>query len=261
MILTRLKNDVLKIKGDRDLGAKKIKGSKKDAQKVIEELATNPTLSKEWMHQHSTKILAGLVAVLLVVGVFWGFKAYGESKERRARLDYLKILQKWPGEEDTDPKAWEAVIAGLEIYIKGHDGVATARGAQLDLAGAYFEAQQYENAFKWNKKVLDERPRDQGFKLLAQYQMALIYEAMGKTEEALAAWNALKGDESSALNREADLNIARLYARKGEYAKAADQYQMALKAPGGYPGADLIQNELASLKLKSGPQSSHESKQ
>jgi predicted negative regulator of RcsB-dependent stress response len=237
------------------LGAKKIKVSKKDAQKAMQEVATNQVLSKEWLEQHYTKILAGLAAFLLVLGVFWGFKASGESKERRARVDYAMILQTWPGEGNADRQAWEKVIAAFETYLKEHSGAATTNDAQLDLAAACFEAQQYENALKWNKKVLDEHPRDQGLKFLAQYQMALAYDAMGETDEALSQWNAVKGNEPSELNKEADWNIARLYAKKGEYAKAEEQYQMALKIPGGYPSSDLIQGELASLKIKTNAQS------
>ena len=97
--------------------------------------------------------------------------------------------------------------------------------AQLDLARAYFQTQQYENALNWNKRVLDQLPRDQSLKFLAQYQQAFAYEALGKTDEAIDLWNALKGNESSELNKEADWNIARLYARKGDYAKAAEQYE------------------------------------
>jgi predicted negative regulator of RcsB-dependent stress response len=242
------------------LGVKKIKVSKKDAQKALQERASDPAFSKEWLELHTKKILAGLVALLLVVGAFWGVKAYGESKERRAKVDYARALQNWPGEENSDSKAWEAVIADLETYLKEHGGAATANIAQLDLAAAYFEAHQYEKAWQWNKKSLDEQSRDPGLKLLAQYQMALTCEALGRTEEALRLWNALKSDGSSGLAREADWSIGRVYAGKGEYTKAAEQFQMALKFPGSYPSSDLIQDELASLKSKSSPQNSPDSK-
>jgi predicted negative regulator of RcsB-dependent stress response len=234
------------------LGVKKIKISKKEALKAqkAQELVTIPVLSREWIELHFTKILMGLGALLLVVGMVWAFNAYSASKERRARLDYAVVTQNWPADENNTRQTWEKVITGLERYLKEHSGTPPVVDAQLDLARAYFQTQQYENALQWTKKVLDQSPGNQGLKLLAQYQLAPALEALGKTDEAITLWNALKTKDSPELTKEADWNIARLYARKGEYAKAVEGYDAALKASGSYPNPALIQDELASLKLK-----------
>jgi len=234
------------------LGAKKIKVSKKEIQraKKAEELAAIPMLSREWIEQHLNKILAGLGALLLILAVVWGFNAYGASKERSARLEYAKVLQYWPADDNASSQAWPQVIAGLESYLKEHSGEAPAENAQLDLARAYFQTKQYENALKYAQKALDQRPRSQTLKLLAHYQLAFIYEELGKTDEALAQWNTLKGTEAAQLSREAYWNSARLYAKQGNSAKALENYELALKTPGSYPNSTLVQTELASLKLK-----------
>ncbi len=234
------------------MGAKKIKISKKEAQKALkaQEAARVPVLSREWMEEHATKVIAGGVALLVILGVFWGFNAYGSSKERRARLDYAKVLQKWPGEQKADSQSWQAVITELQTYLNEHSGTAPETDAQLDLARAYFQAGQFENALQGNQKVLGQVQRDQTLKFLAQYQLAFVYEALGRLDEAMNQWNALKAGKASELSKEADWNIARLYAKKGEYSKALEQYEAALKDPGSYPSTPLIQSELASLKLK-----------
>lgn len=234
------------------MGAKRIKISKKEAQKAkkAEELAATPLLSKEWIEEHTNKILAGLGALLLAMGLFWGYNAYGASKEQRARLEYAKVVQSWPADDNASSQAWKQVITGLETYLKEYSGMAPVEDAQFDLARAYFQTRQYENALKYAQKALDQRPRNQTLKFLAQYQLAFIYEALGKTDEALAQWNALKGTEAPQLSKEAYWNIARLHAKQGNSAKAAENYELALKAPGGYPNSALVQTELASLKLK-----------
>jgi predicted negative regulator of RcsB-dependent stress response len=234
------------------LGAKKIRISKKEAQKAkkAEELAVIPMLSMEWIEQHSGKILATLGALLLVMGLIWGFNAYGASKERRARMEYSKVVQNWPADDNASSQNWQQVITGLETYLKEHSGTAAVEDAQFDLARAYFQTRQYENALKYGQKAFDQRHRSQTLKLLAQYQLASIYEALGKTDEALAQWNALKGTETPQLSKEVYWNIARLYVKQGNTAKAAENYDLALKAPGEYPNSTLVQTELASLKLK-----------
>ena len=234
------------------MGTKKIKISKKEAQKAkkAQELAATPMLSREWIEEYSTKILIGFGVLLLVLGSLWGFKAYGESKERRAQLDYAKVLQSWPADQNSTREAWEKTISELDVFLKEHSGTKPVNDARLDLARAYFQTQQYENALNLNKKVLDQLPRDQSLKFLAQYQLAFNYEALGKTDEAITVWSDLKGNTSPEFQKEADWNLARLYARKGDYPKAAEHYETALKASGNYPNSALLQDELASLKLK-----------
>lgn len=234
------------------MGTKKIKIPKKEALKAQKalELAVNPVLSREWLEEYATKILAGVGVLLLVTGILWGFNAYRKSAEEGARLAYSQIQQNWPGDVNSDRQAWEKVISELQAFLKEHSETASMLDAQLDLARAYFQTQQYEDALKWNKSVLDQAPRDRDLKFLARYQQAFTLEALGKTDEALSMWNALKGNASSDITREAEWNIARLYAQKGDYSKAVEQYEAAMKAKGNYPGADLLQLELASLKLK-----------
>jgi predicted negative regulator of RcsB-dependent stress response len=234
------------------LGTKKIKISKKEALKAqkAQESAQIPIFSREWLEEHASRIFIAAGALLLILGILWGYNAYAASKERRARLDYAKVLQNWPVDENSDRAIWEQVAAELEGFVKEHSGTPPAQDAQLDLARACFQSQQFEKALQWNKKVLDEQPRDDGFKLLAQYQLAATYKALGRVDDAIALWGLIKSKSSPEIAKEADWNLAGLYAGKGEYTKAVEHYESALKASGGYPGSALIQEELASVKLK-----------
>ncbi len=234
------------------MGAKKIKISKKEILKArkAEEEAQVPVLSREWIEERSTRILTGLGILLLLLGAIWGFNAYSASKEQRARLEYAKVLQGWPVDENATLQAWQQIIPALEAYLNEYSDTAPASSAQLDLARAYFQAQQHENALKTAKKVLEQRSLEKTLKSLAQYQLAFIYEALDRTDEALAQWQVLSGGEASGLTKEAFWNMARLFARQGNFAKAAESCELALKAPGTYPSPVLLQTELASLKLK-----------
>lgn len=232
------------------MGTKKIKISKKEALKAQKalELATIPVLSKEWIELHLTKVLTGLGALLLVLGIVWAFNVYSASKERRARLEYATVVQNWPADENSTRESWDKVITGLEGYLKQYSGTPPAMDAQLDLARAYFHTQQYENALQLTRRVLDQSTRDPGMKILAQYQLAPTLEALGRFDEAISLWSSIRSKDSPEISREADWNIARLYARKGEYTKAEEGYNAVLKVPGTYPNATLVQDELASLK-------------
>ena len=50
------------------------------------------------------------------------------------------------------------------------------------------------------------------------------------------------------LEREADWNLGRIFEGKKEFARAADMYQLASRAPGDYPPAALIDQQIARVK-------------
>ena len=144
----------------------------------------------------------------------------------------------------------EKVLPELEKYVAEHKGTKSALNARLDLARAYFEMKRYEDALKWSKGVLDEVSPDSELKPLAAYQVAQTFHALGKTEEALEQWKALKSMGMPGLDREISWYMAKLYAGKGDLSKSIEQYESALKDSGMYPPTAQLQDELSAIKLK-----------
>lgn len=232
------------------MGAKKIKIAKKDALKK-EETALFSERVKDWLNDHY-RVLGGIViGVFLVLILAWGFNAYGEAKERRARGDYAQVLKTWPDEDNADPKAWERVAPELEKFIGEYEGTRPALNAQLDLSRAYYQMGKYEESIKWGTRVLEKLSSKDELGPLAMYQLAMTYQASGDIDRALEQWSALKAQGFSENSREIDWYMARLYAKKGDQAKARDHYEQALKASGSYPGTAVLEEELASLGIKS----------
>jgi predicted negative regulator of RcsB-dependent stress response len=239
------------LKGEKALGAKKIKVDKKRTDKA-EEILSAFDQAKIWAEEHSTLVSAVVVVVLLVPLVFWGFSAYGESKERKAREAYAQAVAGWPEQDTGDAKTWEEIIPKLQKCMEEHSGTKAALDARLDMARAFFHVGRYEDAAKGSSQVIEQAEVGSGLRPLARYQLALAYEMLGKTDEALAQWEALQKEQLSGLKREVDWRLAALYTKKEQYAKAVAHYEEALSAPGAYPSAPLLQEELAFAKTKTG---------
>jgi predicted negative regulator of RcsB-dependent stress response len=242
--------------GEGILSAKKLKGVSTFAP-LSSEPAGFVERVKAWAETHTHHIAVAVIVVLVILLGLWGTEAYRNSKEKNARAAYAQLSQGWPKQENFDPKIWEKMIPELEKYIGEHQGTAPALDAQMDLASAYFHTQRYEDALKWEKKILENVPSDDGLRFLATYRMALTYEALGRTDEAIAQWTALKTEGSSGFSREMYWHLGRLYAKKNDHARAIEQYEEALQSTGAYPDSALLQDELSSLKLKAG--TGHES--
>jgi len=80
------------------------------------------------------------------------------------------------------------------------------------------------------------------------YQLAYAYESAGKPDEAAGEWNSLKQLGVPDLEREADWNLGRISEGKKEFARADEMYNLASKAPGDYPPAALIDQQIARVK-------------
>jgi predicted negative regulator of RcsB-dependent stress response len=237
-----------------------IKGPRKPESKPVTVLTRSEQL-KRWAEQHASKLVGASVALLVLFAVVFGISYYRESMERSRQAEYAQLISRWPGYDvknsgnPTEPlnvQELEKLIPELQGFIKENRGSKVAAKAQLDLARAYFETGKYEEAVTLALNALELLPGDRDIRALVRYQLALTYAAMGKKDEAAAAWNALREEGIKGMSREALWQLGMLEAGAGNYSRAVERYEEALKTEGSYPTAQLLQSELMSLKAKIG---------
>ncbi len=152
------------------------------------------------------------------------------------------------------PKARGARRTGKSLSrISGNlspntSGTAPALNARIELAKAFFETKRYGDAIKTGKEALSLAPAGSGLRPLILYQLGYAYESAGKPDEAANEWTSLKQLGMEELEREADWNLGRISEGKKEFARAAEMYQLASQAPGDYPPAALIDQQIARVK-------------
>lgn len=234
------------------MGVKKIKATKKNSAKT-EEVITMTQRGMALADEHPYWVLSALVGLLLVLVLVYGGYRYQVNKAQQAQAAYAKIMQQWPQHKQTmDPKAWQGIATELQQYIKQHGGTTPGLHAQMDLAQAYFWMHRYGDAAKQDLQVLNKLGSGSAMEPLVRYHLALTYQEMGKTKEALAQWQILENQTAPGLRREMNWHLANLYMQQKDYAKAVNHYERAMQASGGYPSQPLIQQELAAAKVKTG---------
>lgn len=236
------------------MGVKKIKGSKQKFE-TTEEVLTFSERANEFIKQNPYWIAGIAGSVVLLLAIAWGVNAYWQANERRAAAAYAMVLDKWPSADAASAESWTAMVQPLQDFIKQNRGAKPALNAQLDLAQVYYQLQRYDQSIAAVSQLLEELAVNSPLLPLAQYHLALSYEAAGKIDNAISQWRALASSKIEGLEREIHWRLARIYAAKKDYAKALEEYEIALKAPSGYPDAGLIQQEQAVAKLKVGPAS------
>ena len=232
------------------MGAKKIKGARKDVFRD-EEVLTSLQKMHTWMERNPFHVAGVAAATVFALALVWGINSYGEAKERKAQSAYAEISAKLSARDRQETTDWEKLIPELEAFIKDHHGTISAADAQLDLCLAYAQTKHYEEVIKTCNEVVKAGDAPPDVKSLARYRLATTYETMGKSDDAINLWNILGREDPEWFGREADWHQARLYCEKHEFTKAVEEYENSIKASGMYPSSTLLQEELASAKLKS----------
>jgi predicted negative regulator of RcsB-dependent stress response len=246
--------------GEWTLGALKVKGGKKKLQKS-EEIIGLADRIRIWTEANGRRIAGAVAAALVILLSAWGVRAYFDSKEASARQEYGRILEKIQGNVIAGPEKWKEILPELEGFAGRRKGAKAAQIAQIDLMQAYFETSRYEDALKTGQEALKSLSSGDRLAPFVRYQLALVYQKLGKPDEAGAQLELIKKGPYSVLGRELHWHLARLYTDRQEYAKAVEQYETALKVSASYPGDALLEAELASARTKAGSAGVEVSKQ
>jgi predicted negative regulator of RcsB-dependent stress response len=212
-----------------------------------------PTLAGHlgrWWGERKPWILGGIAVILILLGVLWGVRNHQESRERRAVLAYAGEAYHWPEQENADQEKIKELIPKIQEFIGKFDGTGAAARARLDMARAFLSAGRFDEAITAGKEALKELSSNGDLRMLARYQLTLAYLASGRAEEALAQWAAVKNGALSGMEREIRWKEGLLLAKRGEYAMALEQYELAVKAKGSYPADALLEMELADAKAQ-----------
>lgn len=236
------------------MAAGKIKVRKKELQKA-EEILSLQTRLAEWLQTHLWHVLIGGAGVLFVAVLILAIGSYRQFGEKRAQTQYGLLADRFPGAENPDARQWEGLVPALKRIAEEYPRTSSALSAQLDLAQALYQLKQYEQALQWDTKNLQRLSEDATRQALVRYRMALCYQATNRPDEAIAQFQVLEQQNLAGFLRDVHWQLAQLYAKKQDPAKAAEQYRKALDMQGGYPDDALLQEQLAVVRLSVPPQS------
>ncbi len=230
------------------MGAKKIKPLKKMQKKAVLPPDTGFKRIKKWADKNYTVIVGAGAAILFIIIAVWGVSAHDRSKQALAQSDYGLLASGFPAEGKDSSADWEKLIPDLQKFIAQHNDTAPALDARIELAKAFFETKRYGDAVKTGEEALSLAPAGHSLRPLIMYQLGYAYESDGKPDEAARVWTGLKQLGMPELEREADWNLGRILEGKKDFTRAAEMYRLASQAPGDYPPADLIDQQLAGVK-------------
>ena len=156
-----------------------------------------------WMKPHKTAVIAGLIGIFVVVGIYVIATGYVHSREDSSEKMLANALQVYyyqPAKGETpkyeSPKAQqEAALKEFQHVLDEKPTDSVAQRARFYMADAYVKLQQEDKAVKTLSTLFDEA--DYPFKALVGIKYAALLQDQGKNAEALKVYNQLAEQDVS----------------------------------------------------------------
>lgn len=213
------------------------KKTRKELLKEEDAFLNAANRSVAWAKQNSTAVIAGVIAVVVLLTAIWGgaeflrqrdLEASGELERAYALIDAEVIPEDsdTPADPSADPPTFpsdeakrDAVIAQLQATIDEAGSSGVADMARFYLGDTLQKAEKYDDArAQFERLVRDLSRRDPLF-FLAVERAAYLQERAGEPDAALQTLGKLAGSESF-YGDYASYHQARIYLAKGDEATA-----------------------------------------
>jgi tetratricopeptide (TPR) repeat protein len=235
--------------------------------KAPDELQKLGAQAVPFLELHGRNIVLG---VLAFVGIGGGVALVGHIKKRSNETSMyqygaaLKVLEREvkatapaTTKPDEDPpfksekEKDEAIIAKLTEFRSGHKGTQTSSNAALPLAQALLRQGKAEDALKLAEEFLKDGDQNDALRPVAFETRGYALEALGKLDEATAAFEKLAQENKTEFMKGMGLyHHARLLEKKADLTGAMKRYSEVTTTAADSSAARLAKERMALLAGK-----------
>jgi predicted negative regulator of RcsB-dependent stress response len=209
-------------------------------------------LTVDWMKQHTRHMLYGMVGVVVIAGLLYGWFAWRTEQAQQAEVLLYKAVKLLGSAESSTSKSQpDQAMAQLQTIVRDFGRTPAAAHAHWYLGHVYFEQGDYAAALTHYQQAQRRLPNDPERLVPALVLLDLGYaqEANGACDQARSSFDAVLQSSARWLRGEAYLGIGRCHERAGATAQALAAYDRALDDPEvGEEVRQTIEERLAILR-------------
>jgi predicted negative regulator of RcsB-dependent stress response len=220
------------------MAAQKKSISRKEMLKKPDEFITTSNRIAHWVTDHYQKVIWIGTVVVLVVGAFFGYRAYAAYQEKQGREAYFAALEL---SEITQK------IKKLSSVTADYPRTLGAQKAWISLGHLYYQQKDFTGALNAYRSALSRGKLPPEFQSLINESLAYVLEEKGDLKGAADAFSQLMKGSDPLLKENANLNLARVQVKLGQAKEAKSTYQAFLKSFPDSIYAPLVRDRLAKM--------------
>lgn len=226
--------------------AEKIKYTRKDL-KGPDEFLTAFSRAVEWTRENRPKVLAGVLAVVLVFGIILGAQAYFRWEDNKAAQElwpHMNRARQVIQAPNADPEILARVEQSLAAYVNAHPKAKPAAYARYYLGCIAFLRGDYGLSEAQFRAAIQSGAAEEIMPYLLRKGLAQALEAKGDYAGAAAAYRDAASVAGGELRTQAQIGQARTTELAGKKQEAVALYKQILAE-----AADPQVKEFVELKL------------
>lgn len=228
--------------------AEKIRYTRRDLKEPDEFFSTFGR-AVAWCKENRSKVVAGTVAVVAVVALALGTRAYLQWGENKANRELWPQLNRARGileaPSAADPSTIAATEQSLQALVNQHPNTGSAVYARYYLGAIAFSRGNHDLALSQFRSGIAIGKETGIMKFLLRQGIASSLEAKGDFVAAAAAYREAGTFAESSMKTQSRLGEARVLALSGKKTDAAALYRLILKEAPETPLRDLVEIRLA----------------
>ncbi|MBU1169928.1 MAG: tetratricopeptide repeat protein [Proteobacteria bacterium] len=196
-----------------------------------DEFITLSNKALEYSRQNKSMIMSVVIGALALIIVISGYQYYAQSRGNKAFAQYASDMAWY----ETALKEKKGDVPLKDVKEKGdsflgkYAGTTAAMLAQAKYAGIYFKEKDFSAAEKLYNDLLSESKPGTALRNISLCALAQCYEAMDKTDQAVARYQELLSGENEIKKDEALFHLGLIYEKKGDQAQSRDAYSRLAK--------------------------------
>jgi tetratricopeptide (TPR) repeat protein len=226
--------------------------------KVTFEAAGN---AAHWSVEHQSKLIAAVIAVIVIGGIALGGWYYLNSQDEKASAEFLTAVRTWetplrpagvppqPGTESFQSAQERATAARkqFQAIVDKYSRTHTADMARYFVGLA--SAQLGDNAAAERSLQESARSSNADLAALGKFALASVYRAENKDAQAIDLYKQLMNKPTLVVSKAtAQLELASFYESRQKPDEAKKIYEQVQKENPATDGASLAQRRAAALK-------------
>jgi len=214
-----------------------------------------------WTVEHRDKLIAGTIALVIVVAVVMGGWYYLDRQDDKASVDFGKAVQTldlpirpagmpaqpdYPSFASSQERAAEA-HKQFQAVVDKYPHTRSADFSRYFLGVTSSDLGDYASAGRQLKAVADGR--NSNLSALAKMALASVYRNTNRTQDAIALYRQLIEKPAETVGKTAaEFELAETYQAAGMTADAKKQYQQIQQENAQGAAAQLAAQKLQELK-------------